>query len=73
MINYSIMTYCMLQTLVCCAVRPHPPQQVQVSEKHSSWIVKWTKPSTASKLRLYYQVCYYRMQDQVRNLQQHTH
>ncbi|KAM9784195.1 cytokine receptor common subunit beta [Syngnathus typhle] len=42
---------------------PRAPQQVKVKEKDNNWIVQWTKPSTASKIRLYYQVRYYRMPD----------
>ncbi|XP_037648266.1 cytokine receptor common subunit beta [Sebastes umbrosus] len=45
-------------------IRPNPPWQVKVRQKDSNWMVEWTSPSTASKLRLYYQVCYYRTQDQ---------
>ncbi|XP_040010489.1 cytokine receptor common subunit beta [Xiphias gladius] len=45
-------------------IRPNPPQQVTVKEKGRDWIVAWTAPSTASKLTLYYQVCYYRTQEQ---------
>ncbi|XP_024920515.1 cytokine receptor common subunit beta isoform X2 [Cynoglossus semilaevis] len=41
-------------------IRPQPPRQIKVREKRSSsWIVEWTEPSTASKVRLFYQVCYY--------------
>ncbi|XP_049416658.1 cytokine receptor common subunit beta [Epinephelus fuscoguttatus] len=45
-------------------IRPNPPRQVKVRQKGSNWIVEWTESSTASKLRLNYQVCYYRTQDQ---------
>lgn len=33
-------------------------------------MVEWTNPSTALKVRLYYQVCYYRTQDQVSFIQE---
>ncbi|XP_051905202.1 cytokine receptor common subunit beta isoform X2 [Hippocampus zosterae] len=42
---------------------PRPPQQVRVSEKGNDWVVEWAEPSTASKVRLRYQVRYYRTQD----------
>uniref|UniRef100_A0A3Q2Z3D5 Cytokine receptor common subunit beta-like n=1 Tax=Hippocampus comes TaxID=109280 RepID=A0A3Q2Z3D5_HIPCM len=42
---------------------PRPPQQVRVSEKGNNWVVEWAEPSTASKVRLRYQVRYYRTQD----------
>ncbi|XP_070704280.1 cytokine receptor common subunit beta [Pempheris klunzingeri] len=45
-------------------IRPNPPQQVNVRETDSNWKVEWTKPSTASKLRLCYHVRYHRVQDQ---------
>ncbi|XP_058510502.1 cytokine receptor common subunit beta [Solea solea] len=45
-------------------IRPEPPQQVNVKKKQSSWIVEWTESSTATKVKLFYQVCYYRSQDQ---------
>ncbi|XP_061557508.1 cytokine receptor common subunit beta isoform X2 [Phycodurus eques] len=44
-------------------IRPRPPQQVRVGEKGNNWMVDWTEPSTASKIRLYYQVRYYKTQD----------
>ncbi|CAJ1075950.1 cytokine receptor common subunit beta isoform X1 [Xyrichtys novacula] len=46
-------------------IQPKPPQQVQVKMKGSSWRMEWTEPSTVSKVRLYYQVCYYRTGEQV--------
>lgn len=45
-------------------IRPNPPQQVKVRQKDNNWMVEWTHPSTAAKLRLCYQVRYYRTQDQ---------
>ncbi|XP_034449580.1 cytokine receptor common subunit beta isoform X1 [Hippoglossus hippoglossus] len=45
-------------------IRPNPPRQLRVKEKDNKWIVEWTEPSTASKLKLSYQVCYHRTQDQ---------
>ncbi|KAF3700440.1 Interleukin-3 receptor class 2 subunit beta [Channa argus] len=45
-------------------IRPKPPQRVEVKDRADNWIVKWTEPSTASIVSLYYQVCYYRTQDQ---------
>ncbi|XP_061741091.1 cytokine receptor common subunit beta isoform X2 [Nerophis ophidion] len=45
-------------------IHPRPPQQVKVREKDNNWVVEWTQPSTASKIRLYYQVQYYRAQNQ---------
>ncbi|TNN46814.1 hypothetical protein EYF80_042964 [Liparis tanakae] len=45
-------------------VRPGPPRQVAVRQKHSNWMVEWTEPSTASKLRLFYQVFYHRARGQ---------
>ncbi|XP_054463393.1 cytokine receptor common subunit beta isoform X2 [Anoplopoma fimbria] len=50
-------------------IRPSPPEQVKVRQKNANWIVEWTDPSTASKLSLYYQVCYYRTQDQGSSVQ----
>ncbi|XP_040917904.1 cytokine receptor common subunit beta [Toxotes jaculatrix] len=44
-------------------IQPHPPKDVKVTEKDYSWMVEWTERSTASVLKLYYQVCYYRTQD----------
>ncbi|XP_061829338.1 cytokine receptor common subunit beta isoform X1 [Nerophis lumbriciformis] len=43
---------------------PRPPQQVKVREKDNNWLVEWTEPSTASKVRLYYQVKYNIAQNQ---------
>ncbi|XP_032393924.1 cytokine receptor common subunit beta isoform X1 [Etheostoma spectabile] len=43
---------------------PKPPHQVKVRKKDSNWLVEWTNPNRASEIRLYYQVCYYRTQDQ---------
>ncbi|XP_077396213.1 cytokine receptor common subunit beta isoform X2 [Festucalex cinctus] len=43
---------------------PRPPQQVSVREDGNNWLVDWIEPSTASKIRLYYQVRYYRTQDE---------
>ncbi|XP_023145249.1 cytokine receptor common subunit beta [Amphiprion ocellaris] len=45
-------------------IHPKPPQQLKVTEEKGNWMVEWTEPSTASKLRLSYQVCYYRTPDQ---------
>ncbi|XP_061702897.1 cytokine receptor common subunit beta [Syngnathoides biaculeatus] len=45
-------------------IRPRPPHQVAVREKGNNWMVKWTEPSTASKIRLYYQVRYYETRDE---------
>nr|XP_057905733.1 cytokine receptor common subunit beta isoform X2 [Doryrhamphus excisus] len=45
-------------------IHPKPPQQVKVREKDHNWVVEWTEPSTASRIRLYYQVWYYSRQDQ---------
>uniref|UniRef100_A0A4W6D309 Fibronectin type-III domain-containing protein n=1 Tax=Lates calcarifer TaxID=8187 RepID=A0A4W6D309_LATCA len=45
-------------------IRPNPPQQVRVKEKDLDWIVEWTAPNKSSKISLYYEVCYYRTQDQ---------
>ncbi|XP_077414127.1 cytokine receptor common subunit beta isoform X2 [Vanacampus margaritifer] len=42
---------------------PRPPQQVSVREDGNNWLVEWIEPSTASKIRLYYQVRYYRTHD----------
>ncbi|XP_057673748.1 cytokine receptor common subunit beta isoform X2 [Corythoichthys intestinalis] len=44
-------------------IRPRPPQQLNVSEKGNIWVVEWAEPSTASKIRVYYQVRYYRMEE----------
>ncbi|XP_073350623.1 cytokine receptor common subunit beta [Pagrus major] len=42
-------------------IRPDRPQQVKVRKKGSNWIVDWNKPaSTSSVISLYYQLCYYR-------------
>uniref|UniRef100_A0A665WSM0 Interleukin-3 receptor class 2 subunit beta-like n=1 Tax=Echeneis naucrates TaxID=173247 RepID=A0A665WSM0_ECHNA len=46
-------------------IRPDPPQQVKMKEVNNNWILEWTKPGTASKVELYYQVCYYKTQDKV--------
>nr|XP_046271217.1 cytokine receptor common subunit beta isoform X2 [Scatophagus argus] len=45
-------------------IRPDPPQKVKVREKGSNWIVEWAKSSTKSEVRLSYQLCYFRIQDQ---------
>ncbi|XP_069381066.1 cytokine receptor common subunit beta [Paralichthys olivaceus] len=45
-------------------IRPKPPQHLRVKEKNNNWIFEWTEPSSASKLKLSYQVCYHRTQDQ---------
>lgn len=47
------------------SVRPGAPQQVEVRQKDTNWMVEWVKPSTPSKVRLCYQVCYYSTQEQV--------
>ncbi|KAM6965943.1 cytokine receptor common subunit beta [Tautogolabrus adspersus] len=49
-------------------IRPNPPQQVKVRERGSNWRVDWTAPSTASKLGLNYQVCYYRKGEKERSV-----
>lgn len=41
-------------------IRPEPPQQVKVREKHSDWIVEWAAPIKHSDLELVYQLCYYK-------------
>ncbi|XP_028267056.1 cytokine receptor common subunit beta isoform X2 [Parambassis ranga] len=46
-------------------IRPKPPQQVTVLETGSNWKVEWTEASKPPTLQLYYQVCYYRTEDQV--------
>ncbi|KAM9394239.1 cytokine receptor common subunit beta isoform 1-T4 [Pholidichthys leucotaenia] len=46
-------------------IRPKPPEQVKVWKKNSNWIVGWTAPKAdGGSLKLSYQVCYYRTQDQ---------
>ncbi|XP_072225687.1 cytokine receptor common subunit beta [Leuresthes tenuis] len=45
-------------------IRPNPPQQVKVKEKHNNWMVEWTSIEPASILRLSYQVYYYRTEDE---------
>ncbi|KAK2833726.1 hypothetical protein Q5P01_017615 [Channa striata] len=45
-------------------IRPKPPHGVKVKDRKTSWIVEWNKPSTDSKVRLNYQVCFYKTQDQ---------
>lgn len=45
-------------------IRPNKPQQVTVRQRDNSWKVEWSAPSTASNLRLYYQVYYYSTHDQ---------
>ncbi|XP_040047555.2 cytokine receptor common subunit beta isoform X2 [Gasterosteus aculeatus] len=45
-------------------IRPGAPQQVEVRQKDTNWMVEWVKPSTPSKVRLCYQVCYYSTQEQ---------
>lgn len=45
-------------------IRPNPPQHVNVMEKDNNWIVKWTEPNKSQKHGLYYQVLYYRKQDE---------
>ncbi|KAM8844615.1 cytokine receptor common subunit beta isoform 2-T2 [Spinachia spinachia] len=45
-------------------IRPGPPQQVRVKQRATNWMVEWNEPSTASKVRLHYQVCYYSTQEQ---------
>uniref|UniRef100_A0A3Q3RRM5 Colony stimulating factor 2 receptor subunit beta n=1 Tax=Mastacembelus armatus TaxID=205130 RepID=A0A3Q3RRM5_9TELE len=49
-------------------IRPNPPQQVTVMERDNNWIVKWTESSTASKVKLSYQVYYYRREDPLLNI-----
>ncbi|XP_036945970.1 cytokine receptor common subunit beta isoform X2 [Acanthopagrus latus] len=46
-------------------IRPNPPLDVKVRNKGSSWIVDWTNPAnTSPRIRLYYQLCYYRTKEQ---------
>ncbi|KAM9346040.1 cytokine receptor common subunit beta [Symphorus nematophorus] len=45
-------------------IRPDPPQKVEVREKGSNWKVNWEKPDKAFRPELYYQLCYYRTQEQ---------
>ncbi|XP_005949385.1 cytokine receptor common subunit beta [Haplochromis burtoni] len=45
-------------------IRPNPPQHVNVTEEDNNWIVKWTEPNKSQKHGLYYQVLYYRKQDE---------
>lgn len=59
------------QTSLHCSystVRPNPPEHVNVTEEDNNWIVKWTEPNKSQKHGLYYQVLYYRKQDEVRSL-----
>ncbi|XP_010734181.3 cytokine receptor common subunit beta [Larimichthys crocea] len=44
-------------------IRPNPPQEVKVRPKNNNWIVEWTEPNTTSKLVLYYELCYNKIQD----------
>ncbi|XP_077475648.1 cytokine receptor common subunit beta [Stigmatopora argus] len=44
-------------------IRPRPPHQLTVSERGNYWAVEWAKPSTTSKIRVYYQARYYRMEE----------
>ncbi|XP_074553078.1 cytokine receptor common subunit beta [Halichoeres trimaculatus] len=48
----------------CEHIQPKPPQQVKVREKGRSWRVDWTDPSTATKVGLNYEACYYRTEEQ---------
>lgn len=59
--------------LLLLSVRPDPPQQVNVREKGRNWMVEWTHPSTATKLRLFYQLCHSRTQDPVRDMNTLVH
>ncbi|CAN9505154.1 unnamed protein product [Ophioblennius macclurei] len=45
-------------------IRPKPPRDVKIRKKDKNWMVHWTEPSKPSVLRLTYQVCYYRKDDQ---------
>ncbi|XP_006798149.1 cytokine receptor common subunit beta [Neolamprologus brichardi] len=45
-------------------IRPNPPLHVNVTEEDNNWIVKWTEPNKSQKHDLYYQVLYYRKQDE---------
>ncbi|XP_023251580.1 interleukin-3 receptor class 2 subunit beta-like [Seriola lalandi dorsalis] len=45
-------------------IRPNPPQQLKVREKDCNSIAEWTKPSKHSSLKLYYQVCCYKTQEE---------
>uniref|UniRef100_A0A8C4DT71 Fibronectin type-III domain-containing protein n=1 Tax=Dicentrarchus labrax TaxID=13489 RepID=A0A8C4DT71_DICLA len=45
-------------------IRPDPPQQIKVEDKGERWMVQWKDSITASKLKLYYQLCYYRTEDE---------
>lgn len=53
-------------TSVCfaTAVQPPPPQQVTVKKKASSWSVTWNAPPHET-IKLLYQLCYYRKDEQV--------
>ncbi|XP_030591898.1 cytokine receptor common subunit beta [Archocentrus centrarchus] len=42
----------------------NPPRNVNVMEKDNNWIVKWDEPNKHEEFSLYYQVCYYKKQDQ---------
>ncbi|KAM4531488.1 cytokine receptor common subunit beta [Odontesthes bonariensis] len=45
-------------------IRPNPPWQVKVKEKHSHWMVEWTSSEPDSIFRLSYQVNYCRTDDE---------
>ncbi|XP_035511668.1 cytokine receptor common subunit beta isoform X2 [Morone saxatilis] len=46
-------------------IRPDPPQQVKVEDKGKHWMFQWKDSITASKVKLHYQLCYYRTEDEV--------
>lgn len=45
-------------------IRPPPPVQVTGKKKASSWLVEWTAPPMPVDIKLLYELCYYRKQEQ---------
>lgn len=52
-------------TSLCPAVQPAAPAQVTVKKKASSWLVEWTAPPAPVNIKLLYQLCYRRKEEQV--------
>ncbi|TNM96711.1 hypothetical protein fugu_014867 [Takifugu bimaculatus] len=45
-------------------IRPDPPEQLRVMEKGSNWVVTWVEPNKQAKIQVYYQLCYYRKDEE---------
>ena len=65
-VRWGIIIAYIIRQIYHFTVHPSSPQQVKVREKDNNWIVEWTPPPSGP--RLWYQVWYYRSEDQVINL-----